>query len=363
MSKSGIFFRHFLPLEEVVRVNIRVFVTFLLTLLLAGCHREAEMSPDERFHRMKIGFQRKYVDFERRCKTAKPGKEFAEVFATDPRPEYASRFLKLAKDNPTSPVAVDALIWVINNQPGTTNSIDAMKLAEDRYVSSRKMIQVMPELKFGSDTQSLNLLRALSKRSPHSDVRNFASLMLSEKLAKTCPEEAKMILRKLIEHADKEDPDGKIGVVARNELFDLEHLSVGLKAPELAGEDCNGKKIRLADYKGKVVLVSFFGDWCPACRSLFPHERSLVQQFKSKPFVVLGVSSDDRETLKAITREGTVTWTSVWDGGSKFGPISRAWNVRGWPTIYLIDRKGLIAYRGNNGYLDDQISRLIEEKP
>jgi hypothetical protein len=76
---------------------------------------------------------------------------------------------------------------------------------------------------------------------------------------------------------------------------------------------------------------------------MYPHERSLVEKFKDRPFVILGVNSDDdREQLKEVLIKEKLTWRSFWDGGSTDGPIARRWNVTGWPTLYLIDHTGTI---------------------
>ncbi len=90
---------------------------------------------------------------------------------------------------------------------------------------------------------------------------------------------------------------------------------------------------------------------------MYPHERSLVEKFKDRPFVILGVNSDeDREQLKETIAKEKLTWRSFWDGGSTDGPIARRWNVTGWPTLYLIDHAGTIVRPV--GPRDDE---LIEE--
>src|SRR5947208_7995936 len=77
---------------------------------------------------------------------------------------------------------------------------------------------------------------------------------------------------------------------------------------------------------------------------MFPHERSLVKKMTDKPFALIGVNSDDNlDELKPVLKEEQITWRSFWNGkeGTK-GPISGEWNVHGWPTLYLIDHKGVI---------------------
>jgi hypothetical protein len=93
---------------------------------------------------------------------------------------------------------------------------------------------------------------------------------------------------------------------------------------------------------------------------MYPHERSLVEKFQGKPFVILGINSDpNREIVKAASVKEKLTWRSFWDGGSTDGPIASQWNVTGWPTLYLIDHKGIIVRMMGLSKEDD---KLIEEK-
>ena len=79
---------------------------------------------------------------------------------------------------------------------------------------------------------------------------------------------------------------------------------------------------------------------------MYPHERSLVKRLEGQPFALLGVNSDqDREALKPVLAKEQITWRSFWSGGSTRGPISSAWSVTGWPTLVLIDEKGVIRQR------------------
>lgn len=100
---------------------------------------------------------------------------------------------------------------------------------------------------------------------------------------------------------------------------------------------------------------------------MFPHERSLVKRLEGKPFVLIGVNSDKvtPEELKKKNADAQITWRSFKnDRGSK-GTISDAFAVQGWPTIYVIDRKGTIRHKwlGNPGdqVLDEAIDALVKE--
>jgi tetratricopeptide (TPR) repeat protein len=72
-----------------------------------------------------------------------------------------------------------------------------------------------------------------------------------------------------------------------------------------------------------------------------------VERLRDRPFVFLGVECDDhREAIRNARDNGEITWRCWWDSGSTQGPIAARWNVKGWPTIFIIDHKGIIRYKG-----------------
>ena len=99
---------------------------------------------------------------------------------------------------------------------------------------------------------------------------------------------------------------------------------------------------------------------------MFPHERSLVKKLENKPFALIGVNSDrDLKALKPVLEEEKITWRSFWDGPEGTGgPISKEWNVQGWPTLYIIDHKGVIRHKYLGApageVLDNAIEKLVE---
>ena len=96
---------------------------------------------------------------------------------------------------------------------------------------------------------------------------------------------------------------------------------------------------------------------------MYGHERSLVKRLKDQPFALIGINSDkDREQLQEVLEKEKITWRSFWNGGSTSGPISTAWKVTGWPTIYVLDTNGVIRYRDVRGEaMDRAVDELLEE--
>jgi thiol-disulfide isomerase/thioredoxin len=145
---------------------------------------------------------------------------------------------------------------------------------------------------------------------------------------------------------------------------EIKHLSVGSMPQNIVGKDSQGREFQLSEFKGKVVLIDFWADWCPYCRQMYAQERNLVKQNADKPFAILGVNCEDVARLKQAESSGNVTWRSWSDGAG--GPIATAWNVSGYPTMYLIDHRGKIRLKGTANLageaIDAAVQGLLEEQ-
>ena len=95
---------------------------------------------------------------------------------------------------------------------------------------------------------------------------------------------------------------------------------------------------------------------------MYPHERSLVTRHADEPFVLLGVNCDEElDTLRPVLARQGICWRSWADGGTT-GPIAAAWGVHNWPTIYVLDARGVIRFKHIEGQaLDEAVDRLLAE--
>ena len=120
-------------------------------------------------------------------------------------------------------------------------------------------------------------------------------------------------------------------------------------APDFALVDLDGRKHRLSEMRGKVVLVNFWATWCPPCRREMPSIERLSHALKQADFRILAVNvaeTPDDVFSFTSTLDPMPTFPIVFDRDSK---ALKAWPVRGLPTTFVVDKKGRIVFRAVGG--------------
>ena len=136
---------------------------------------------------------------------------------------------------------------------------------------------------------------------------------------------------------------------------------VVFQAPDFTLPALSGDSIRLAAWRGKVILLNFWATWCIPCRTEMPTFEALYQQYKDAGFVVLAINMDTLSTagVEAFVREVAVTFPIGLDPSWS---TARLYRVLGLPTTYLIDRAGNVVVRevGERDW-QDGVSRMAVE--
>jgi len=154
--------------------------------------------------------------------------------------------------------------------------------------------------------------------------------------------------------------------------FHIEYLMPGRVAPNIIGKDTEGVEFELEEYRGKIVAVIFSGQWCGPCRGEYPYQRGMLEAFKDRDVVLLGVNSDAvLDTIVHAKDRERLDYRTWWDGHGQpdadlvaaEGPIATQWNVVGWPTIYVIDEEGVIRHADKRGgALVAAVDKLLMDK-
>jgi hypothetical protein len=221
--------------------------------------------------------------------------EFEEVGGAR---QFAEQFFELAEEHPQDPVAVDSLLWIVKNLKTRPEAKRALEILAQRHLDSEQLGPGLGQFAATPTVAAEQLLRACIEKSPHRSVQAEASFNLAQLLEqqaeivdqlKQQPELAQRImeyygeeygahltsldsdkLKTQIEQtyeqmkasfAEVKHADSTLGAFAERALFRLQHLSVGTVAPEIEGTDIDGTQFKLSDYRGDVVLLSFWGHW------------------------------------------------------------------------------------------------------
>ena len=117
----------------------------------------------------------------------------------------------------------------------------------------------------------------------------------------------------------------------------------GGATPPLELADLEGKRHRLADYRGKVVLVNFWATWCVPCREEMPSIERLRASLEGRPFAVLAVNlAEPQSRIQAFLEKVPVRFTVLLDSDTK---TAKAWQAKLLPATYIIGPDGAIRYR------------------
>ena len=116
----------------------------------------------------------------------------------------------------------------------------------------------------------------------------------------------------------------------------------GGPTPALELMDLDNRVHRLADYRGKVVLVNFWATWCGPCRDEMPSIQELKRKFAGRPFVVLAVNLDEPESrIRKFLTEVKVDFPVLLDPERK---VSKLWDARILPASFVVGADGRIRY-------------------
>ncbi len=299
--------------------------------------------------------------------------------------DAARRIFAVADAHPGDAAALEGLVWVVRTAAAlqtrdARRHRDAALAKLESYVTKPEFANACPTLMRTASAAGDKLLAAAAKDAKDVDLKGLAALALGFSLAKQSEEsplgsaeqlklgrEAEEQLDRVIKQfANVVYQESTLGERAKAELHRLRALSKGRAAREIEGVDLDGQPLKLSDYKGKVVLLDFWANWCGFCRSMYPHEREMVENYKSRPFALLGVNGDEElSAAKRAVEKEKLNWRSWWDGGGTAGRIRDEWQVDGYPRVFLIDHRGIIreAWEGrpDRAAVDAAVEKLVKE--
>lgn len=264
---------------------------------------------------------------------------------------YAPQVLDLVKAHPDDPDVIRGVSWLVIQAPSTPEGQEALTLLGETYATSPGIAEAVKRLEYQPLELASPILTRVRDTNPHAEEQaaaTFALGMIHFRRAGQFPdssEKATAFFRDIVSRY----PDVKIqgfplADQASQMIFEMTHLAEGGEAPEIEGIDAMGQAFKLSDYRGKHVVLCFWGGWCHACHGILPLLNQFHAQSEGKPLVVLGVNTDAGDEGPAALQQYEVKFRN-WMDQTTGGPITTLYNLRNFPTLYLIDDQGIILKR------------------
>ena len=259
-------------------------------------------------------------------------------------------------------------------------AITALEDALARHPDDPRFFEVYPQLirlytKVGNQ-QSANVLIERLKSGTTKDLDSYR--MLFDVLSRA---ERYEEMLEVFKEAEQQHPDAepilwrlayiyrKLGNTELADVYDRKadptYELIGKPVPDFSATDLDGNPISLQDYRGKVVLLDFWGVWCGFCINEMPNLKRVYATYKEQGFDIIGVSLDDEASvLRDYIKENDLQWRQIYSGKRwEEDPLAQQYNITGVPSQWLIDTDGkLITHKARGEKLEQLVVEALKDK-
>ena len=259
-------------------------------------------------------------------------------------------------------------------------AITALEEALEGHPDDPRFFEIYPQLiihytKVGNE-QSANVL--IERLKSHMTTNLDSYRMLFDVLVRT---ERYEDMLEAFKEAEQQHPDAepilwrlayiyrKLGNTELADVYDRKsdpkYELWGKPVPDFSATDLDGNPISLQDYRGKVVLLDFWGVWCGFCIDEMPNLKKVYDTYKDSGFDIIGASLDtDTAELRDYIKENDVQWRQIYSGERwEDDPLAQQYEITGVPEQWLIDRDGkLISHKARGDGLESLLVEALKDK-
>ena len=241
-------------------------------------------------------------------------------------------------------------------------SKDAKTEPEDAFLSRWKSIE-REALKSGSagspaflDEVQKGTLTLRKEFPERSEVYDLMMQLLQIRSQEGDADKARALAQMLVESSIREE--AKEGVRQMIKKFDF----LG-KPLELKFTSVDGREVDLQKMHGKVVLIDFWASWCGPCMMEMPKVKAAYEKLQPQGFEILGINLDeDKERMQRVLTTSNMTWPQSFDGKKWEGAFIKRFGIMSIPTVWLVDKRGILRDLNARGNLVERVEKLLQEK-
>lgn len=250
---------------------------------------------EQSFEQLEAKYDEAYSAWYKRYRGAKTREEQMKIGQENPTPAWTPRFFALAEENPETEDAFEALTWLVSNG-GPQDRDRSLGILQNDFLQHEGLHEVCMKLRDPSLVAE-GFLREVMAKTSHENVRAWTTYALTQQLSqqsrvadmlRDMPEaqrkgyanffgeemvtklleqdgaevetEIEGLLTKICASYDNDDLK-QLFSSAKGDLYEIQNLAIGKVAPDIEGEDLDGVSFKLSDYRGKVVVLDFWGNW------------------------------------------------------------------------------------------------------
>lgn len=229
---------------------------------------QAQSEAEKAYAALRDEYQKAYNEFLAAYRAAKTDEDRQKAAALQPRPqEWSPKFKELAAKHGKDPAAALCFAWIVQNDRTAAAQSEALDALLADHLASPVISGVAQSLVYSQAGNAEAFLRAVIEKSKDHGAQGYACYSLACMLnrgggnAAKAKEAEALFERVAAKCGDVKYGNRTLADKAKGDLFEMHNLVAGKAAPEIVGEDENGKAIKLSDFRGKVVLLDFWGFW------------------------------------------------------------------------------------------------------
>lgn len=212
-------------------------------------------------------YQNEVKGWETKFKSAKTREARVKLFDQTPDASKYSPMMRKILDRHAQDLAgFKSAVWLMLNDKDEQDVSRAIEIIKKYHIKNKELDEFVPYLGFVHEGQFTELLRSYIANRKDPKLVTTAKFGLARLLKEAKQNQEALSLFKQVSRDGKNYPEYKnaprtMAAASNAFIFELQNLVIGKKAPDIAGEDVFGKKFKLSDYAGKVILLDFFGFW------------------------------------------------------------------------------------------------------